>query len=314
MTAYILRRLSVTIPTLILVTVVIFTIMRIMPGGPAIAMLGDQATPEAIAAMERKLGLDLPLHIQYITWLGNVLKGDLGRSAFGNQPVAELIAQRALPTGQLALLALTISVIVGVLVGVTAAVKHNSRIDGAVSVLAILGMSTPSFWLAILLVMVFSIYLKWMPSLGYVSPFQDLGANLRLMLLPSVTLGAVLAATVTRQTRGAMLDVLHQDYMRTARAKGLPNNVVVLRHGLRNAMLTVVTIVGLQLGHALSGAVVVETIFALPGMGQLLVNAIFSRDFPVVQSIVLVIALIFSVVNLAVDLLYAALDPKIKLA
>ncbi|MDA8217985.1 MAG: ABC transporter permease [Dehalococcoidales bacterium] len=314
MTAYIIRRLLITVPTIVLVTVVIFAIMRSMPGGPAQAMLGDQATPEAIKAMEQRLGLDQPFHVQYLAWVGNALRGDLGRSAFGNQPVSEILLQRIPPTVELAILAMLFSVAIGITAGVTAAVYHNSRIDAAASVLAILGVSTPSFWLGIMLVLVFSIWLRWLPSMGYTNLFIAPETNVRQMILPSLTLGAVMAAVVARQTRGAMLDVLYQDYIRTARAKGLVERVVLTRHALGNALIPVVTIVGLQLGQVLSGAVVVETIFALPGNGQLLVSSIFTRDFPIVQAVVLVMALIFTAVNLAVDLLYGVLDPRVRLS
>lgn len=314
MGAYILRRFATMIPTLLLVTMIVFGLGQITPGGPAEAMLGDQASPEAVAAMEERLGLDDPLHVQYVRWLAGIVRGDFGRSAFGNHPVSELILQRITPTVELAVLSMLISLTIGVTAGVITAVRHNTLIDALGSVIAILGISTPSFWLAIMLVLLFSIKFPLVPSLGYVSPFEDPLTNLKLMILPSVTLGVILAAVVTRMTRASMLDVLHQDYVRTARAKGLTERRVVFRHALGNAMIPVVTVVGLQLAGVLSGAVIVETIFVLPGAGQLLVSSIFTRDFPVVQGVVLVIALIFLLVNLLVDVLYAVLDPRIKLS
>ncbi|MCA1670603.1 MAG: ABC transporter permease [Thermomicrobia bacterium] len=309
-----LRRLLSTIPTMLLVTLTVFVILRLTPGGPAVAMLGEQATPQSVAALEHKLGLDRPLYIQYLDWLGHALRGDLGRSAFGNQPVTELIVQRIMPTAELGFLAMVIALVIGIAGGVIAATRHNTGVDAASSFFSILGVSTPSFWLAILLVLVFSIKIPWLPALGYVSPFKDLGSNLKQMILPSFTLGVTLAAIIARITRGAMLDALYQDFVRTARAKGLRERHVVTRHALANALIPVVTVVGLQIAGLLGGAVIIETVFALPGNGQLLVTAIFSRDFPVVQGIVVVTALAFILINLAVDLLYAALDPRIRLS
>jgi peptide/nickel transport system permease protein len=312
--AFLVRRLLATIPTIILVTMTVFIVLRLTPGGPAVAMLGQQASPEAVAQLNHQLGLDQPLYLQYLTWLGNALHGDLGRSAFGNQPVSVLIVQRLTPTLELTVLAFIIALVIGMSAGILAAVRHNSRIDAVSSLLAILGVSTPSFWLAILAVLVFSIDLKWLPALGYVSPTSDLGTNLKDMLLPSLTLGVILAAVIMRMTRASMLDTLFHDYVRTARAKGLGQLAVLVRHALKNAMIPIVTLLGLQLGGLLSGAVIIETIFSLPGNGQLLVTSIFNRDFPVVQGLVVVIALVFIVVNLVVDVIYASLDPRIRLA
>jgi len=313
MVAFLIKRLLATIPTILLVTIAVFLILRLTPGGPAVAMLGDQASPEAVAALNHKLGLDKPLYIQYLRWLGNALHGDLGRSAFGNQPVTELIVQRIVPTLELSILALIVSLLIGISAGVIAAVKRNTAVDAVASILAILGVSTPSFWLAILLVLIFSLKLTWLPALGYVSPFSNLATNLKDMLLPSITLGVILAAVITRFTRASMLDSLYQDYVRTARSKGLEERTVILRHALGNAMIPIVTVVGLELGGLLSGAVIIETIFSLPGNGQLLVTSIFNRDFPVVQGLVVVIAIVFILVNVAVDVVYALIDPRIRL-
>lgn len=313
MVAFLIKRLLATIPTILLVTIAVFLILRLTPGGPAVAMLGDQASPEAVAALNQKLGLDKPLYVQYLRWLGNALHGDLGRSAFGNQPVTELIVQRIVPTLELSILALIVSLFIGISAGVIAAVKRNTAVDAVASILAILGVSTPSFWLAILLVLIFSLKLSWLPALGYVSPFSNLATNLKDMLLPSITLGVILAAVITRFTRASMLDSLYQDYVRTARSKGLEERTVILRHALGNAMIPIVTVVGLELGGLLSGAVIIETIFSLPGNGQLLVTSIFNRDFPVVQGLVVVIAIVFILVNVAVDVVYALIDPRIRL-
>jgi peptide/nickel transport system permease protein len=312
MFAYVLRRLIGVIPTMLLVTLTVFIIMRITPGGPAVAVLGEQATPQAVAALNHKLGLDRPLYIQYLDWLGHALRGDLGRSISGNQPVTELIVQRIMPTAELGFLSMMIALLIGIAGGVIAATRHNTGVDAASSVLSIFGVSTPSFWLAILLVLIFAIKLPWLPALGYVSPFKDPGMNLKQMILPSFTLGATLAAVIARITRGSMLDALYQDFVRTARAKGLRERHVVMRHALANALIPVITVVGLQIAGLLGGAVIIETIFALPGNGQLLVSSIFSRDLFVVQGIVVVIALAFTLINLLVDVLYAALDPRIR--
>src|ERR1051326_4729197 len=314
MVAFLIRRLLAAIPTMVLVTLAVFVILRLSPGGPAVAMLGQQASPEAVAQLNHQLGLDQPLYVQYLTWLGNALRGDLGRSAFGNQPVSELIAQRVAPTLELSLLALIVALVIGLTAGMLAAIRHNTSVDALSSLLAILGVSTPSFWLAILAVLVFSIDLKWLPALGYVSPTTDLATNLKDMVLPSATLGVILAAVITRMTRASMLDTLYQDYVRTARAKGLQEYSVLLRHAFANALIPIVTLLGLQLGGLLSGAVIIESIFSLPGNGQLLVTSIFNRDFPVVQGVVVVIAIVFIVVNLIVDIVYAAIDPRIRLA
>ncbi|HEX3723084.1 MAG TPA: ABC transporter permease, partial [Nitrolancea sp.] len=281
MIAFLIKRLLATIPTILLVTIAVFMILRLTPGGPAVAMLGDQASPEAVAKLNHQLGLDKPLYVQYLRWLGSALHGDLGRSAFGNQPVTQLIVQRIVPTLELSILALIVSLLIGITAGVIAAVKRNTVVDAVASILAILGVSTPSFWLAILLVLLFSLKLGWLPALGYVSPFSNLTTNLKDMLLPSLTLGVILAAVITRFTRASMLDSLYQDYVRTARSKGLEERTVIVRHALSNAMIPIVTVVGLELGGLLSGAVIIETIFSLPGNGQLLVTAIFNRDFPV---------------------------------
>ena len=314
MTSFLIRRLLAAIPTMVLVTLAVFVILRLSPGGPAVAMLGQQASPESVAQLNHQLGLDQPLYVQYLTWLGNALRGDLGRSAFGNQPVSELIAQRVAPTLELSLLALVVALVIGLTAGMLAAIRHNTSVDALSSLLAILGVSTPSFWLAILAVLVFSIDLKWLPALGYVSPTTDLATNLKDMVLPSATLGVILAAVITRMTRASMLDTLYQDYVRTARAKGLQEYSVLLRHAFANALIPIVTLLGLQLGGLLSGAVIIESIFSLPGNGQLLVTSIFNRDFPVVQGVVVVIAIVFIVVNLIVDIIYAAIDPRIRLA
>jgi peptide/nickel transport system permease protein len=311
--AFLIKRLLATIPTILLVTIAVFMILRLTPGGPAVAMLGDQASPEAVAKLNHQLGLDKPLYVQYLRWLGSALHGDLGRSAFGNQPVTQLIVQRIVPTLELSILALIVSLLIGITAGVIAAVKRNTVVDAVASILAILGVSTPSFWLAILLVLLFSLKLGWLPALGYVSPFSNLTTNLKDMLLPSLTLGVILAAVITRFTRASMLDSLYQDYVRTARSKGLEERTVIVRHALSNAMIPIVTVVGLELGGLLSGAVIIETIFSLPGNGQLLVTAIFNRDFPVVQGLVVVIATVFILVNVVVDVVYALIDPRIRL-
>ena len=314
MLAFIIKRLLTTIPTILLVTVVVFGILRITPGGPAVAMLGEQASPEAVAALRHKLGLDQPLYRQYLHWLGGALHGDLGRSAFGNQPVTELIVQRIMPTAELGFLALLISLLIGLTLGIVAAVRHNSLSDAISSFIAILGVSTPSFWLAILLVLIFAVKLHWLPALGYVSPLADPLTNLKQMILPSITLGVILAAVVTRFTRAAMLDALYQDYVRTARAKGAPESRVMRNHILRNALLPIVTMLGMDVAAALGGAIFTETVFGLNGLGYNAIQAIGNYDSPTVMGIIVFATTAIIVMNLIVDLLYAWIDPRIRLA
>jgi len=309
---YILRRLLAMVPVLILVSLIVFSLIHLTPGDPAVSMLGEEATPQAVTALRTKLGLDQPIPVQYVKWLGSVLRGDLGRSIRSNQPVGEAIRERLPVTVELAILAMLVSLAIAIPAGIIAAMRRNSLLDASTTVVALLGVSLPNFFLAILLVLVFGLKLGWLPPFGYKPLAQDPGGNLKLMVLPAITLGTALAAIVTRMMRSSLLEVLDQDYIRTARAKGLRESQMVRFHALKNALMPVVTIVGLQIGGLLGGAIITETIFALPGIGRLLVDSIFQRDFPLVQGVVLFVSLAFLFSNFAVDLVYAYLDPRIR--
>jgi len=312
MATYVLKRLVAMVPVLLLVSIVIFSLLHLTPGDPVVVMLGEEATPESRDALRRELGLDRPLPIQYGVWLGRVLQGDLGRSIRTHQPVSEAILQRLPVTLELSLLAMVVSLAIALPAGIVAAVRRNSNADLLSTVFSLLGVSMPNFLLAVLLIYVLSLQLRWLPPIGYVNPFEDLGANLKAMIMPSITLGTALAAVVARLTRSTLLEVLNQDYVRTAWAKGLRESVIIQRHAMKNSLIPVVTVVGLQLGNLLGSAIVTETIFALPGVGRLVIDSIFQRDCPLVQGVVLYLALIFLLINLLVDLLYAYLDPRIR--
>ena len=312
MGTYILQRLVSMVPVLLLVSVVIFSLIHLTPGDPVTTMLGEEATPESREALRRQLGLDRPLPVQYAAWLGRVLQGDLGRSIRTNQPVSEAILQRLPVTLELSLLAMLIALAIALPTGIIAAARRNSRADIASTIFSLLGVSMPNFLLAVLLIFFLSLQLRWLPPIGYVNPFEDLGANLRAMVMPAITLGTLVAAIVARQTRSSLLEVLGQDYVRTAWAKGLRERVVLQRHALRNSLIPVVTVVGLRLGDLLGNAIVTETIFALPGTGRLVIDSIYQRDFPLVQGVVLYLAMIFLLINLIVDVMYAYLDPRIR--
>lgn len=309
---YIIRRFVAMIPVLLLVSVIVFSLIHLTPGDPATSMLGEEATPQAVAALRAKLGLDQPIPIQYVKWLASVVRGDLGRSIRSNQPVSEAIAERLPVTIELAILAVTISLLIAIPAGIVAAMRRNSALDAGSTFVALLGVSLPNFFLAILLILLFGVKLQWLPPFGYQPLTQGLGGNLQRMILPAITLGTALAAIVTRMMRSSLLEVLDQDYIRTARAKGLGEARMVRAHALKNALMPVVTIVGLQIGGLLGGAIITESIFVLPGIGRLLVDAIFQRDFPLVQGVVLFVSLAFLFSNFAVDLAYAYLDPRIR--
>ena len=312
MLPYLIRRLGSMVPVLLVVSVVVFSLIHLTPGDPVAIMLREEADPATADALRKALGLDRPLPIQYVTWLGRALRGELGRSIRTNQPVVEAIRERLPVTLNLAAAATVLALAVALPAGIVSAVRRNSIADITGTLAALSGVSLPNFWLAILLIFLFSLTLGWLPPLGYVSPAKDLWGGLRSLLLPAITLGTAMAAVVMRMTRSSLLEVLQLEFVRTARAKGLGEGRVLLRHALGNALIPVVTVVGLQAGALLGGAIITETIFALPGVGRLLVDAIFQRDFPIVQGVVLFLALNFLVVNLLVDLAYAGLDPRIR--
>jgi peptide/nickel transport system permease protein len=302
---YIIRRLVATIPVLLGVTLAVFSMLHLVPGDPIRMMLGEfQMTPEQIEQIRATLDLDRPLYEQYPLFLFNALQGDLGTSIRTRRPVLTEIGDRIGSTVQLALAGLGVAVVIGVTLGIIAAVRQNTWADMSAMVIAMLGVSMPNFWLGFLLIFVFSLHLGWFPAAG--------GGTFRHLVLPALTLGVSAAAVIARLTRSSMLEVLRQDYIVAARAKGLKNNVVVLRHALRNALIPTVTILGLQFGQLLAGTVVVETVFGRPGIGRLIVTAILEKDFPVVQGVVLVIAVTYVLINLLVDVTYAFLDPRIR--
>jgi peptide/nickel transport system permease protein len=304
MSGYVVRRLLALVPVLLGVTLIVFSILKFIPGDPARIVAGLDASPEDVENVRRDLGLDQPLYVQYARFVGNALVGDFGKSIRSKKPVIDEIANTMPATLQLAFISMTIAVVLGSALGIVAATRQYSIWDTVSMVLALLGISIPIFWLGLMLILVFAVQLGWLPAQGRGGPEN--------LILPAITLGAASAGIIARMMRSSMLEVLRQDYVRTGRAKGLGEHVVVLRHALKNALIPAITVIGLQFGYLLGGAVITETVFAWPGMGRLVVEGIKFRDFPVVQATILLLALMFSVVNLLVDLLYAYIDPRIK--
>ena len=309
---YLLHRLATILPTLFFVSVLIFGLQQLLPGDPAMILAGEERDPTVIAHLHQKLHLDEPLPIRYLYWAGGVLKGDLGESVRIQKPVLELIVEKLPVTLELALLAIVIALTIGITAGIVSAVAKDSAWDYAANVFALWGLSTPNFWLGIMLILLFSVTLGWLPASGYVSPFEDLKANLAAMIMPAFVLGNAIAAVLMRHTRSAMLQVLSADYVRTARAKGLDERVVVLKHALRNALTPVITLGALEFGTLLSGAVLTEQVFTIPGFGKLIVDAVFNRDYAVVQGVVLFTATAYIVLNLVADIAYAVVNPRIR--
>lgn len=313
MTAYILRRLILLIPVILVVGIVVFALVHLTPGDPAAVILGDSATPEAIENLREQLGLNDPFPVQFLHWFGNVLTGDFGESIFMGKPVTTAMLERVQPTVLLTIYALIVQIAIGVPAGVISAVRHNSIIDRIVTVLAISGAAIPTFFLGILLILFFAVRLGWLPSGGYTPLLEDPVTHFRKMLMPAFALGFSSAGLLARLVRSSMLDVMREDYVRTALAKGLPVRFVVIRHALRNALIPALTVIGTSLGALLGGAVVTETVFTIPGMGRLVVQSIARRDYPVIQGAVMVIAMTYVIVNLIVDLLYVYIDPRVRL-
>ena len=314
MVRYVASRLLSLVPVLLGVSLATFILIRLIPGDPVVAMLGLEADETAISAMRRQLALDAPLALQFLAWIGRVLSGDLGRSIQGGRAVLPLLLGALAPTALLALAALVISLAIAIPAGIVAASRRNSGADYVASLVALCGLSMPSFWLGLLLIMGLSIAVPIFPASGYVSPLVDPAEHLRHLVLPALTLGAALSAATMRMTRATMLEVLRADYVRTARAKGLGPRAVVWGHALGNARIPVVTLLGIQLGQLLGGVVITETVFSWPGIGKLTVDAIFARDYPVVQGAVLVTATLFVLINLATDLIYTVLDPRVRVS
>lgn len=310
---FLAHRILQLVPLLLMVTFLIFSMMQLLPGDPTFAMLGEQAGPEDRAALRAKLGLDQPLPVQYARWVAHTASGDLGTSLRTREPVSEMLRTRIPVTLQLTVMAIGLSLLIGVPAGIAAALKRNSLVDLAVSLVSMGGVAMPFFWMGMLLIGFFTLRMGWLPPSGYVPPSTDLWLNLKLMLMPTITIGTTMAALVMRQTRTAMLQVLGEDFIRTARAKGAGEVRIIILHALRNALIPVVTVVGLQTGALVSGAVVTETIFSLPGLGRMLVEGIFERDIAPVQAAILIIVLGVLLVNLFTDLAYVVLDRRIKL-
>ena len=309
---FLLKRIASIIPTLVVVSMLIFGLQQLLPGDPAKILAGEEQDPTVVAYLRAKLHLDEPLPVRYGYWIGGVLQGDLGESVRTQQPVLSLVLQKLPVTLELALLAMTIALLIGIPAGIVSAVGRGTVWDTAANVLALWGISTPNFWLGILMIMLFSVQLGWLPASGYVSPFEDLGANLAAMIMPAFVLGNAIAAVLMRHTRSAMLQVMSADYVRTARAKGLSERVVVLKHALRNALTPIITLGALELGTLLSGAVLTEQVFTIPGFGKLIVDSVFNRDYAVVQGVVLVTATTYIVLNLLADLAYFAANPRLR--
>jgi peptide/nickel transport system permease protein len=312
MVAYALRRAIGVIPVLVAISLVTFAIMRLIPGDPVEIMWGGEVDQASVQAARRRLGLDRPLPIQYVLWLSRVARGDLGRSLRTHQPVADAIARRLPVTAELTLLATGLVLLWAVPVGVIAAVRRETFVDTATSVLSLVGLSVPSFVFGIILIDVFALRLRWLPSLGYVPLTEHVVGNIVHMILPAVALATSLAAVIMRILRGSMLEVLSLDFVLVARSKGLPGNNILFKHALKNALLPVLTVAGLQIGALLGGTVLVETVFGLPGVGRLLLDGILARDYPIVQATVLLLAATRVATSVAVDLLYAGLDARIR--
>jgi peptide/nickel transport system permease protein len=302
----------VAVPTLILVSMLIFGLQKMLPGDPVLAMAGEDQDPQVIAVLRAQYHMDQAVPVQYLYWVKGVLHGDLGHSLRTDVPVTTLIAQKLPVTIQLAVMGMMIAVLIGIPLGVLSAAKRGTALDHIANVVALSGMSIPNFWLGILLIFIVSVKWHLLPASGYVSPSQDFWLSIKTMIMPAFVLGAALGAQLMRHTRSAMLSVLRADYIRTARAKGLRTPTVVVKHGLRNAMIPIVTVLALLFGELLAGAVLTEQVFTIPGFGKLIVDAVFNRDYAVVQGVVLVTALSFIVVNLFADTLYMLLNPRLR--
>jgi peptide/nickel transport system permease protein len=313
MIRYIVRRLLLALPVLLLVSIGIFSLIHLAPGDPLTAILGEErADPQVIAVLEARLGLDQPPPIQYLRWLGRVVQGDLGYSFYLRQQVGQVILDRLPVTLQLAAMAVVLSLLLALPLGILSATRRGSWLDLLSGTLAAIGSSMPAFWLGVLLILVLAVQYRLLPPYGYVRPTDDLLGNLKSLILPSITLAAGYTAVLSRLIRASLLDVLGEDYIRTARSKGLRERIVISHHGVRNALLPVITVVGLETGRLLGGAVVTETIFALPGIGRLAVDSVLSRDFQTMQGVTLLMAGALLLSNLVADLLYGAADPRIR--
>lgn len=312
MNRYIINRLLQILLVVFGVLVVVFIMLKLTPGDPASAMLGVQASPEELARVRRAMGLDRPWIEQFAVWIGRALQGDLGTSYISKKPVTELILARFPVTLELSLWAMLISVVIGIPAGIISAARRYSALDYSITALALFGVSMPSFWFAILLILFFSLFLGWLPASGYVSWERGIVPHLKSMTMPAISLGLFLVGSLVRFSRASMIEVLVQDYVRTARSKGLAYRTVLLRHALKNALIPTVTVLGIQFGALLGGAIIIEQIFAFPGIGSMLLTAVNQRDYPVVMGVTLVVAVVFTLSNLFVDILYTWLNPRIR--
>ncbi len=312
MRRFILHRLALLIPTLILISMMVFGLQQLLPGDPALALAGEQQDPDVIAFIRHRYHLDEPLPVRYLLWVEGVFHGDLGESIRIQRPVLELVAEKFPVTLELTVFAMIVALGIGIPAGVIAAVKRGTAWDVAANAVALWGLSTPNFWLGILMILFFSVQLGWLPASGFVSPWESLRGNLATLIMPAFVLGNAIAAVIMRHTRSAMLQALRSDYVRTARAKGLSERQVIIRHALRNALQPVITLGALEFGGLLSGAVLTEQIFTIPGFGKLVVDAVFNRDYAVVQGVVLVTSTFYVLLNLAADLLYAVVNPRLR--
>jgi len=316
---YFVQRVLQLIPVLILVSVAVFLIIRIIPGDPVLVMLGidpeerARISEEQYESLKHQLGYDRPIYVQYVNWVSRIVQGDMGMSLRSRRPIFEVIFERYPATLYLALTALLTGVLIAIPMGVIAAMRQNTSVDYAAMGFALWGIAVPNFWLALMLIVLFSLKLGWLPSIGYASPFENPWLFLQHVFLPAIVMGTDLAAPLTRYIRAEMLEQLTQDYVRTAWAKGLPARMVIVRHALKNSLIAAVTVIGLQTARLLGGSTIVETVFSWPGVGRLLIEGIYSRDYPIVQGAVLLIAVTFVFINLFVDIVYKWLDPRIKL-
>ena len=312
MTSYLVKRLLSVLPTLLLVSMLIFGLQQLLPGDPAKILAGEEQDPNVVAYLTAKLHLDEPLPVRYGYWIAGVVQGDLGESVRTQLPVLSLILQKLPVTAELAFLAMCVAVLIGIPAGIASAVGRGTVWDYAANVFALWGLSTPNFWLGILMIMLFSVHLGWLPASGFVSPTEDLLGNLASMAMPAFVLGNAIAAVLMRHTRSAMLQVMQSDYVRTARAKGLDERTVILKHALRNALTPIITLGALEFGTLLSGAVLTEQVFTIPGFGKLILDAVFNRDYAVVQGVVLFTATTYIMLNLMADMAYFWVNPRVR--
>lgn len=311
MLSYLLQRLVSLLIVMFLILIITFSLLHLVPGDPAVVILGVEATPERIEIMQERLGLHRPLYMQFLTYLNNVIRGDLGQSIFLDQPVVEAILSRFPITLFLASFSLLWAIILGIPTGIIAAIKRGSFVDRMVMTTSLLGMSIPSFWLGLNLIMIFGVWLRWLPTGGYVLISENFWGSIRHMILPSFSLGFIQTAQIARMTRSAMLEVLQEDYINTARSKGLHENVVIFKHALKNSMLSIITVIGLIFALLFGGTVITEQIFTLPGLGQLIIRGVSHRDYPIIQGSLVVVGFVYVLVNLLIDLTYTYLDPRI---